>query len=229
MYVGGFPCGRKSSFWGLRRFLPLRSPLFSCAESREGRAIYFPPFLLSKHKSLIYETIPPFAEPCRAQAHGEGCHFRGILIVPAGQNRSRQALPCPLPGIPVPPANKTHRTEAGFLTFFHAVRPVPERACPPAHAFLFQSGTEALSPFSPLIQVILFLQKEMRQSMQEPCPFLPEAGISTAGGIAPAPGPPPFPLPRGPLPAGKHPPTIPVVRRQRPKNQCRRDPLPIRV
>lgn len=149
MYVGGFPCGRKSSFWGLRRFLPLRSPLFSCAESREGRAIYFPPFLLSKHKSLIYETIPPFAEPCRAQAHGEGCHFRGILIVPAGQNRSRQALPCPLPGIPVPPANKTHRTEAGFLTFFHAVRPVPERACPPAHAFLFQSGTEALSPFSP--------------------------------------------------------------------------------
>lgn len=79
MYVGGFPCGRKSSFWGLRRFLPLRSPLFSCAESREGRAIYFPPPLLSKHKSLIYETILPSAEPCREQAHGEILHPRKNL------------------------------------------------------------------------------------------------------------------------------------------------------
>lgn len=127
------------------------------------------------------------------------------LTAQARQNRSRQTLPCPFSSIPVPLANKTHRTEGGFLTFSHAVRPVPKRACPPAHASLFQSGTAALPPFAPLIRVIPFPQKEMRQSMQAPCPFLPEAGISTAGGIAPAQGQPPFPLPRGLPPAGSPP------------------------
>lgn len=135
------------------------------------------------------------------------------LTAQARQNRSRQTLPCPFSSIPVPLANKTHRTEAGFLTFSHALRPVPERACPPAYASLFQSGTAALPPFAPLIRVIPFPQKEMRQSMQAPCPFLPEAGTSTAGGIAPAQGQPPFPLPRGLPPAGKPPPPIPFARR----------------
>ena len=76
------------------------------------------------------------------------------LTAQARQNRSRQTLPCPFSSIPVPLANKTHRTEGGFLTFSHAVRPVPKRACPPAYASLFQSGTAALPPFAPLIRVI---------------------------------------------------------------------------
>ena len=147
----------------------------------------------------------------------------------ADQNRSRQALPCPLSSIPVPLANKTHRTEAEFLTFSHDVQPIPGRAYPPSYAFLFRSGTAALLPFDPLIQVTPFPQKEMRQSMQEPCPFLPEAGISTAGEIAPARVQPPFPLPRELPPAGKPPPPIPFAGRPPPRNQYHRVLLPIRV